>query len=257
MTNPDARRRGDEIVVSVVAPAYNESASLEQTIRAWISSLEEAGLADQQFEIVICDDASTDDSNLVYRMFNDSQYCFRVIHNTVNSGAATSLYRAIAHSRGEFVVLADSDGQFRISDVLRQLDLVRQDAFDAVVGIRKKSDSKLTVLGSKLSTWLMRVLFSRDPVDYNCALKLVRGSVLRSLPLRARGLNYSAEVLIRLLQSNHSITYVEVSHQPRLAGRSSAKLVRDGIARLKFILFLKVDDYLVRQKVLNQSEVRS
>lgn len=239
--------------LSIVAPAYNEEECIVATVRSWADQLRSAGI--NNYEFVICDDGSKDMTVSLLRDMRDKGFPIEIITNSVNQGAGSSLYRAIKNSSGDAVILADSDGQFNISDVLPGLGEIELGMTDAIVGERKKNDRLLIRIGSRMTSTLLRRRFDSSVRDYNCALKMVRGEVIRTLPLRAKGLNYSAEVLVRLMQSNCKIRFIRVNHLDRQGGRSSAKLFRDGLRRITFTAFLLLEDRLIRHGVISFREV--
>jgi succinoglycan biosynthesis protein ExoO len=90
--------------VSVVMPAYNA----ERTIADAIRSVMEGGFDD--FELVICDDASTDHTLEVIGQFSDAR--IRVLRNDSNSGEGVTRDRAIAAARGRWIAPLDADDVF-------------------------------------------------------------------------------------------------------------------------------------------------
>lgn len=93
-----------EEMVSLVMPAYNA----ERTISAAISSV----LAQEykNFELIICDDASSDRTLEVIRKFGDGR--IRVLRNESNCGEGITRDRAIAEARGRWIAPLDADDAF-------------------------------------------------------------------------------------------------------------------------------------------------
>jgi succinoglycan biosynthesis protein ExoO len=90
--------------VSVVIPAYNA----ERTIGDAIRSVLEGTFDD--FELVICEDASTDRTLKVIEQFSDAR--IRVLRNDSNSGEGVTRDRAIAAARGRWIAPLDADDAF-------------------------------------------------------------------------------------------------------------------------------------------------
>ena len=239
--------------ISVVAPAYNEALLIKPLIEKWISIITEYDPF-IQYEIVICNDASTDNTLEILDQISTNNQNIVVVNNVINRGAGTSLYRAIQKSSGKYVLLIDSDDQFDLFDLLPQLSEIENNSYDAIVGARSKKDTFLRKIGSKISSNMLRMFISKEHFDFNCALKLLHGDVARSLQLRGRGLNYSAEVLVRLIMKNYRIKSVPVTHSPRIHGQSSAKLIRDGKARILFMMLIIFEFKLIKMGIINSSE---
>lgn len=240
--------------ISVVAPAFNEALLIKPLIEKWIAIITEYDPV-MRYEIVICNDASTDNTLEILNQIRTNNQNIVVVNNVINRGAGTSLCRAIQNSSGEFVLLIDSDDQFDLGDILPQLSEVENKSYDAIVGVRSKKDTFLRKIGSKISSNMLRMFISKEHFDFNCALKLIRGDVARSLQLRGRGLNYGAEVLVRLIMGNYRVKSVPVTDTRRIHGQSSAKLIRDGKARILFVLLIIFEFKLIKMEIINPSEV--
>lgn len=89
---------------SVVVPAYNASEMLEATVRSAL--VQDAG----DFEVIISDDGSTDDTLELARRLAESDPRIRVV-TAENGGCAVARNRAFEVATGEFCVLLDSDDQ--------------------------------------------------------------------------------------------------------------------------------------------------
>src|SRR3979411_1495260 len=102
--------------LSVAAPAYNEAEGIEAVIADWHRFLSaQTDLA--EFEIVICNDGSKDKTGDIMDRLTLSYPQLRPLHFAANQGAAAALNAAIAATRGDWVLLMDSDGQFAIENL--------------------------------------------------------------------------------------------------------------------------------------------
>ena len=205
------------------------------------------------FEVVVCNDGSRDDTGKILDALARRHPYLRPIHHDVNQGAAAALATAIAHSTGDWILLLDADGQFPIENWPRLWNAVSESGADAAVGFRrKKEDSPFARFGSWASGFLCGFIYRRRLQDFNSALKLVRGPLLRSLHLEAKGLNYSTEISAKLLELGPAVKVVETEalNEPRRWGRSSRSLVRSAWHRFLFVGYLAYRRFLQSQKVL-------
>jgi GT2 family glycosyltransferase len=85
--------------ISIVIPAYDGAALTQRCLDTLIGQELEA-------EIVVVDDASTDETSLVLATYGDK---ITVLRNDTNLGYAGSCNRGVAHSSGEIVVLLNND----------------------------------------------------------------------------------------------------------------------------------------------------
>lgn len=240
--------------LSLACPAYNESEGIAALLMYWIEYLEASHIA-RSYEIVVCNDGSKDSTGRLLAELAQKNPTIKPVHHIVNRGAAAALTTAIEHTTGDWVLLLDSDGQFPVNNVEAMWKCVVESEADAVIGYRtKKEDSVFARFGSWASGALCGVIYGRRLRDFNSALKLVRGPVLRSLQLEAKGLNYSTEITGRLLELDDHVKLVEVqaTHVPRRTGRSSRTLIRAAWHRFLFVVYLAVRRFLQRQKVIQQ-----
>ena len=96
-----ARESGE--LVSVIVPLFNAEAHLATALRS---------LAAQSYaniEVIVVDDASTDDSLAVARAFSQQDSRFRVLTQPTNQGAYAARNRGLAAAKGAFITVHDSD----------------------------------------------------------------------------------------------------------------------------------------------------
>ena len=240
--------------LSLAAPAYNEADGIVSLVNGWLNYLRQAKLA-REFEIVICNDGSKDRTGELMDELARVNPEFKPVHHKVNQGAAAALSSAIQHTQGDWVLLIDSDGQFPIENLPAMMKLAGAENTAAVVGVRaRKEDSAFTRFGSAMSGWLCNLFHGTHYRDFNCALKLIEGRVVRSLHLEAKGLNYSGEVMSKLLESGIRLSELEVIHSKRAHGVSSAKALSGARDRFLFVMYIGLRQLLLRTQVLQRPQ---
>ena len=257
MTQPtvkaDAPARADATIsfLSVAAPAYNEAAGIAEVVRRWTAYLHDfPGV--EKFEIVICNDGSSDGTGAQLDDLCRHAPELRPIHLKHNRGAAAALSTAIRQTQGDWVLLIDSDDQFPISNLPALLEAVQPRGL-ASIGIRAaKQDNLFARFGSWSSGWLCNWFHGTHCGDFNSALKLVHGPLLRSLTLEAKGLNYSTEITSKLLERGVPLAEVEATHLPRRHGKSSLKAVRGALHRFLFVFYIGYRQLLFRLRILER-----
>ena len=88
-------------LVSIVLPAYNR----EQYITASIESILQQTYVN--WELIIVDDCSTDNTLNIIQSFKDSR--IKVLKNDINSGVSITLNKAISFASGDYIFRQDSD----------------------------------------------------------------------------------------------------------------------------------------------------
>lgn len=237
--------------LSLAAPAYNEGDAIESIVRDWVAYLRSApNIAD--FEIVVCNDGSSDETGAILDRLAETIPELRPVHFAQNQGAAAALANAIAQTTREWVLLIDSDGQFPIENLARMTAAVESGGGRAAIGVRRKKDSVLARFGSWSSGALCNLFHGSSYRDFNSAFKLIYGPLLRSLRLEAKGLNYSTEVTSKVLETGTELIEVEIEHRPRVAGKSSLRLIRGAIHRFIFVLYIGLRQLMLRIGVLQR-----
>src|SRR5262245_4752676 len=236
--------------LSIAAPCYNEAEGIEAVVAEWDAVL--AGVAEPT-EIVLCNDGSTDDTGAVLARLRSRHPRLRVVENAVNGGYGRALSSAIAATRGEWVATIDSDGQFDVADALALLADAERGGFDAVTGWRRgKKDAPLRVLADRGVNLLVRAMFGVRLRDTNCALKVVKGDVLRGLRIEARGYPTPTEICIRLAARGCRLHERGVTHRERPAGTSKLHPWRTAWGFLRFLVYLHRKLRLHRAGILSE-----
>jgi glycosyltransferase involved in cell wall biosynthesis len=235
--------------LSVAAPAYNEAEGIEAVIAEWHGFLAAAPEV-AEFEIVICNDGSRDRTGDILDRLTLSYPQLVPVHFQENQGAAAALTAAIAATKGDWVLLMDSDGQFPVQALPDMLAALHRSGGRAVIGIRQKKDVPFARFGSWASGCICNLVHGTRLADFNSAFKLVWGPTLRRLGLEAKGMNYSTEVTSRLLECGIAPVEVVIEHRPRVTGVSSMKLVRGAAHRFLFVTYIALRQLLLKLGIL-------
>jgi len=92
--------------LSIAIPTFNRAEFLRQNL---LDLRRQIRLLDQPVEVVISDNASTDDSESVVSEFFSEEVPFRYLRNSTNLGMDVNVDLAIQACRGEFVLLLGDD----------------------------------------------------------------------------------------------------------------------------------------------------
>ena len=237
--------------LSVAAPAYNEAEGIEAVIAEWHGFLAAAAEV-AEFELVICNDGSKDRTGDILDRLTLRYPQLVPVHFQKNQGAAAALTAAIAATKGDWVLLMDSDGQFPVQALPDMLAALRRSGSRAAIGIRQKKDVPFARFGSWASGCLCNLVHGTRLADFNSAFKLVWGPTLRKLGLEAKGMNYSTEVTSRLLECRITPVEVMIDHRPRSFGVSSMKLVKGAIHRFLFVFYIALRQMLLGLGILTR-----
>lgn len=207
--------------LSVAMPAHNEADNIIDVLSEAVGVLERI---EPDYEIVVVDDGSRDNTANLVRQFAETHERVRLVRHPVNQGYGAAVWTGLTSSTGEKRFFTDSDAQFKLDEL--QLLLNEMPPADFVAGYRKvRQDTFMRRLNGKGWTGLVNLLFGYAARDVDCAFKLMCREVVEQLPVQSRGATFSAELLVRARRAGFVFREVGVSHLPRTKGSpSGAKL---------------------------------
>jgi glycosyltransferase involved in cell wall biosynthesis len=200
--------------LSLVLPAFNEEENIGEVTRQALAALPR--FADT-FEIIVVDDGSRDRTADIATAIARQDSRVRVIRHHRNRGYGAALVTGFSATTGDYVMFMDGDRQFDIND-LRLLTPFAPD-YDIVAGFRmERNDPLHRRVFAETFNVAVRVLFGVHMRDIDCAFKLFRGDLLRSLPLSAPGALINTEIQAKARRQKARVQQVGVHHYPRVAG---------------------------------------
>ena len=105
----------DNPTVSVIIPTYNRARMVGRAIQSVLNQIY------QDFELIVADDASTDNTEEVVKSFKDER--LRYIRHEKNSGTSVAPRNTgIKAARGEYIALLDSDDEWLPEKLEKQID---------------------------------------------------------------------------------------------------------------------------------------
>ena len=102
-------------LVSIIMPSWNTGRFIAESIKSVLKQTY------QNWELLIVDDCSTDNTDEIVAGFNDKR--IRYFKNEKNSGAAITRNRAIREARGEWIAFLDSDDLWAPEKLTKQLGI--------------------------------------------------------------------------------------------------------------------------------------
>ncbi len=223
--------------LSIVIPIYNEAECVEALCQALDEALRPLS---KDFEVLLIDDGSTDETPALLAKLVEKYAYLRVIRFRRNFGQTAAMSAGFHHARGEIVITMDADLQNDPADIPKLLAAMNADT-DVVSGWRK--DRQAPFWSRKLPSMLANGLISRITGvglhDYGCTLKAYRRSVIQDVHLYGEMHRF-----IPALASwvGGRVIEVPVEHHPRRFGTSKYGLSRT----VRVILDLITVKFLMR-----------
>jgi glycosyltransferase involved in cell wall biosynthesis len=224
----------NDIVLTVVVPAYNEAATVEQAIQ----QLHNLPLT---LEVIAVNDGSSDDTGAILDLLQRRGAVQRVIHQPANRGKGAAVRAAAALATGHLIVVQDADLEYDPQELPRLVDPIRLGKADAVYGSRFQSGPRRVLyfwhsMGNRLLTLLSNMLTDLNLTDVETCYKLVRADLFRSLRLTSSRFGFEVELTARLAQARARIWELPVSYNGRTYAEGKKIGWRDGLAALWHVL---------------------
>jgi glycosyltransferase involved in cell wall biosynthesis len=203
--------------LSVIVPAFNEEALLEDALRRLHCTLDELRIA---AEIIVVNDGSRDRTGMIADRVAAELSGIVVCHQP-NQGIGGAFRTGAAHATGEYLILWPADMPADAAD-LRPYTAQFGRA-DVIVGVRQTriGYNPLMRFNAWLYPKLVASLFDLRVRDVNW-IHAYRRSCFLEIRLTQRGIPMLAEALVRLRDLGASFAEVEVAMKPRLGGVPSA-----------------------------------
>lgn len=203
--------------LSVVLPAYNEEALIQQTVST-ITSVLSGWMSN--FEVIVVNDGSKDHTGEIVKWLCQQNRHIRLINHKVNQGYGAALATGFESATKELIFFMDADGQFNIHDLARFFPLIED--YDAVLGYRNpRRDSWMRNLNAWGWKQLIRLAFGIRVRDIDCAFKLYRAEFFQMHRLETRGAMINTEMLYKFSRAGYTYTEVGVRHLPRQGGKAT------------------------------------
>jgi len=204
----------DSLQVSVVIPVFNEELVLHEFYPRLKKEAESWG---KSYELLFVDDGSTDNSFELICKWKKIDSNIRVVKFTRNFGQQAAVLAGFRESRGNIVVQIDSDLQNPPEEIKRLLGAFT-DEVDLVVTIpRKRRDSSLRVLGSKVLHSLAQALFGNRFKLNLSSFRAMRRSVIEKIDQCQDRSRYMAVLMSWMAVPT---VHVEVDHHLRKMGQT-------------------------------------
>src|SRR4030042_1836605 len=210
------------VSISVFFPCYNEQENVGRTVEKALDVLEKLNA---DFEAIIVDDGSSDDTGRIVDEIAGRDGRVKVVHHEGNLGYGAALQSGFKAAIKELVFYTDGDGQFDIGEMPPLLALM--EGYDIVSCYRlNRQDSIIRKINGWCWTWLVCMMFGLKVRDIDCAFKLYKREIFDKIEMSSTGALIDAEILARAVRKGYRITQKGVHHYPRTAGAQSGANLR-------------------------------
>ena len=203
--------------ISIFFPAFNDEQTIGELVRNALAILP---TCTDDYEVLIINDGSADGTAAVLEELSRTDAHVRPIHHEANRGYGGALQSGFEHASKEFVFYTDGDGQYDVRELARLLPLMKP-GVDVVNGYKsKRADSWHRVVIGKIYNRTARLLFQLPIRDVDCDFRLIRREALQGIGKISTSGAACLEMIRKLKANGAVFAEVEVSHYPRIHGRS-------------------------------------
>ena len=226
--------RDAALELTILMPCLNEALTVEACVRKARGYLERSGIAG---EVLIADNGSTDGSQALAEAAGA-----RVVR-IAQKGYGAALIGGIAAARGRYVIMGDADDSYDFTDLDGFVDGLRR-GFKLVMGNRFRGGIAPGAmpplnryLGNPALSFIGRLLFGAEVGDFHCGIRGFDREAMLELGLRAPGMEFASEMVVKAALARLPITEVPATLNPDGRDRPPhLRPWRDGWRHLTFMM---------------------
>ena len=234
---PQAQELDEKPEVSFVLPCLNEARTLETCLRKANLAIATHRL---KAEIIVADNGSTDGSQAI------ASRCGARVVQVEEKGYGAALMAGIDFANGHYVIMGDADDSYDFAEIFPFVRKLRE-GYDVVMGCRlPKSGGTIAPgampmlhrwLGNPVLSGIGRLFFHSPVSDFHCGMRAFRRSTIEALDLRATGMEFASEMVIKSTLMGARITEIPITlHKDGRDRRPHLRTWRDGWRHLRFML---------------------
>ena len=222
--------------VSIIVTAFNEEDNISDAIKSILKAFH--GII-TDYEILIVNDGSTDNTQTVIEREIKKNRHIHLINNPVNQGVGTSFQTALKQARKTYVTVFPGDNDMS-SKSLKELCQKMNSADLVITYPASQHRSSARKILSLTFTKFLNILF-RQKIKYYNGPFIAKLTLFKNLPLKSTGFLIFAEFKLKLISQGYSYVEIPFVHVGRKHGNSKAVSISNLIDVAKTTLFLVID----------------
>lgn len=207
--------------LSIIIPVFNE----QNTIGVVLKKVENVSLPGIQKEVIVVDDASTDNTASVLSKFKIKNLKFKILRHEKNNGKGAAVRTGLRNATGDIILIQDGDLEYDPGYYLRLLEPISQGA-KVVYGTRllnyplnlwgeDKTILPTHLIANRFLTALTNILFGGNLTDMETGYKVFRKEVLYKIKINSEKFDFEAEITAKILKMGLKIVEVSIVTNPR------------------------------------------
>ena len=222
--------------ISILIPVFNE----EKTIIKVLTRIKETKISNLNYEIIVINDGSTDNTKKVLDENKDLYNLF--INNQRNSGKGFSIRKGIAAAGGDAIVIQDADLEYDPINYKVLLEPLVLGVADVVYGSRFIGSDKKRVLyfwhtvGNKFLTLMSNIFTNLNLTDMEVGYKAFKSDVIKNINLQEDRFGFEPEITAKISKKSLRIYEVGISYFGRKYVDGKKITWKDGFSAVRCIL---------------------
>jgi glycosyltransferase involved in cell wall biosynthesis len=204
--------------ISVVIPCYNEENTISQVIIKVEKSLLNLNI---DYEIIVVDDHSTDDSSNKLIEF-ENQKKIKLFTHGQNFGKGAAIATGLKNISGEIILIQDADLEYDPDDYKKLILPFYEANADVVYGSRFLGGGKYVrihffwhYVANKILTLLCNMIANLNLTDMETGYKLFRYEKIKDLKIKEKSFGFEPEITIKLAKKKSKFFEVPISYNGR------------------------------------------
>lgn len=223
--------------LSVIVPFLNEQKFIEKSIERLLTT-------NLFMEIILVNDASTDNSLKIAEELVSKNECVELINSDKNLGKGNAVSLGLKKVNSDFVIVHDADLEYNPIDIKKILESIpkMQNTNTVVLGSRFIGDINReniylsTYLANKLFSFLFSLLNNFKVSDVATCYKLISRDIYKNIEIEKNGFDFEIEILHKALKRCKYFKEVPISYSGRSYEDGKKIKLVDGFRYLKAIL---------------------
>jgi glycosyltransferase involved in cell wall biosynthesis len=215
-------------MITVIIPAHNEEKAIGTVLDELIAVLE-----GQEYEIIVVDDGSTDNTAKIVQQ----KESVKLIQHPINKGYGAALKTGIKNATNDLISIIDGDGSYPVKAIPELFKEAGE--YDMVVGARTGKEVKIQLYRKPAKWFLLNLanyLSGTKIPDLNSGMRLFRKEdVIKFFNLLPSGFSFTTTLTLAYLSNDYNVKYVPIDYYER-AGKSKIKPFRDGFNFIMLIV---------------------
>lgn len=219
--------------LSIIIPCFNEEKTIEEIVLKVKKNI------DQNDEIIIIDDCSTDQTRSV---LNNQLSDNKIILNKKNFGKGYCVREGIKISNGDIIIIQDADLEYDPSDYLKLVKPIKNGIADVVYGSRFIGSDERRVLfywhtlGNKFLTTLSNMVTNLNLTDMETCYKAFKSEAIKNIDLKEDRFGFEPEITAKIAKKNLRIFEIGIKYFGRTYKEGKKITWRDGFSALYCII---------------------